>query len=130
MGLESVLWIVIGLVMAWAALVAVLWLLRPKDIGLGELVGIVPDVLRLIRDLIRDGGTPLDVRVALVFLLLWLISPIDLVPEFIPVIGPFDDVVVAVVVLRYTRRRLGLEPLRQRWRGSDAAFALVVRVLG
>lgn len=90
----------------------------------------VPDVLRLIRDLIADRPTPLGVRVALVGLLAWLISPIDLVPEFIPVLGPLDDVIVAVLVLRYARRRLGIDELRRRWRGSEAGFALVGRVIG
>ena len=51
-------------------------------------------------------------------LLVWLISPIDLVPEFIPVLGPLDDVIVAVVVLRYVRRRLGDEEIRRRWPGT------------
>ena len=70
------------------------------------------------------------VRLALTFLLAWIVNPIDLIPEFIPVIGPLDDVVVAVLVLRYVRGRIGLEELRERWRGTDAGFALLTGVLG
>jgi uncharacterized membrane protein YkvA (DUF1232 family) len=121
--------IILGLVLVWIALLVVLWLIRPRDVRAGELVRLVPDILRLVRDLIGDGSVPRGVRVALVGLLVWLISPIDLIPEFIPVLGPLDDVIVAVVVLRYVRRRLGAEELRRRWRGTDAGWALVERLL-
>jgi uncharacterized membrane protein YkvA (DUF1232 family) len=122
--------IVVGLVAAWALFILVLWVFRPRDVALGELVRLVPDVLRLVRDLLSDGTTPLSVRLALAGLLVWLISPIDLIPEFIPVLGPLDDVVVAVLVLRYVRRRLGLEGLRRRWRGTAEGFTLLTGVLG
>ncbi|HUR16181.1 MAG TPA: YkvA family protein, partial [Candidatus Limnocylindrales bacterium] len=58
------------------------------------------------------------------------ISPIDLVPEFIPVLGPLDDVVVAVVAMRFVRRRIGTEALMARWPGSVDGFALLTRVIG
>jgi uncharacterized membrane protein YkvA (DUF1232 family) len=72
----------------------------------------------------------LRVKVALVLLLAWLISPIDLIPEFIPILGPLDDVVVAVLVLRYVRRKVGLEGLRSRWPGTPEGFALLSRIIG
>ena len=130
MDLGPILAVVASLVVVWALLLLVLWLVRPRDVGLRALVAIVPDVLRLVRDLIADRSTPLGVRVALVGLLAWLVSPIDLVPEFIPVLGPLDDVIVAVLVLRYVRRRLGSAELARRWRGSEAGFALLGRVIG
>ena len=77
-----------------------------------------------------DRSAPRGVRVALVILLVWLISPIDLIPEFIPVLGPLDDVVVAVVAMRYVRRRIGVDDLRRRWAGTDDGFALLLRVIG
>jgi uncharacterized membrane protein YkvA (DUF1232 family) len=122
--------IVVVLVAAWALFILVLWMLRPRDAPLPELLRVVPDVLRLVRDLLADRSTPPAVRLALAGLLAWLISPIDLIPEFIPVLGPLDDVVVAVLVLRYVRRRLGEAELRRRWRGSEDGFALLTGVLG
>jgi len=119
-----------SIVAIWVLLLLVLWVVRPRDVGLGALVAIVPDVLRLVRDLIADRSTPRVVRVALVGLLAWLISPIDLIPEFVPVLGPLDDVIVAVLVLRYVRRRLGSAELRRQWRGSEAGFALLGRLIG
>jgi uncharacterized membrane protein YkvA (DUF1232 family) len=120
----------VGVLATWAALLILLWLIRPRNVPVRELLSVVPDVLRLIRDLIADRSTPLHVRAALVGLLAWMVSPIDLIPEFIPVLGPLDDVIVAVFVLRYVQRELGQAELRRRWRGSDPAFAVLVRVLG
>jgi Protein of unknown function (DUF1232) len=128
--LSPVLAVVVGLVAVWAVLLALFWLLRPQGVPVRELLGIVPDVLRLIRSLVADRSVPLDVRVVLVGLSLWIISPIDLIPEFIPVLGPLDDVVVAVVAMRYVRRRLGAAELRSRWAGSPDGFAMLVRVIG
>ncbi len=122
--------LVVGLLAIWVALVVVLWLVRPRGVGARELVRVVPDVVRLVRNLIGDPTAPRGVRLALVGLLVWLISPIDLIPEFIPVLGPLDDVIVAVLVLRYVQRRLGTAELRRRWAGSDDGFALLERVLG
>jgi uncharacterized membrane protein YkvA (DUF1232 family) len=127
---RAIVGIVVALLAAWALLVAVLWAVRPRDVGLTELVRIVPDVLRLVRDLLADGTTPLPVRLALAGLLAWIISPIDLIPEFIPVLGPLDDVIVTVLVLRYVGRRLGREELRRRWHGTADGFALLAGVLG
>jgi uncharacterized membrane protein YkvA (DUF1232 family) len=108
----------------------VLWILRPRDVGARELLRVVPDLLRLLRSIVGDRSAPWDVRVVLVLLVAWILSPIDLIPEFIPVLGPLDDVVVAVLAMRYTRRRMGIEDLRSRWVGSTEGFALVERVLG
>ena len=110
--------------------VALLWVLRPRDARIGDVVRVVPDIVRLCRDLLTDGKSPLGVRVAIAGLLVYLINPIDLVPEFIPILGPLDDVVVAILVLRYVRRRLGTDGLRARWRGTPDGFALVGSVMG
>lgn len=125
-----ILGIVVSLLVLWTLILLLLFLFRPKGVPLRELIRVVPDVIRLLRAVIGDRSAPLDVRGVLVFLLLWILSPIDLIPEFIPVLGPLDDVIVAVVALRYTRRRLGIEDLRRRWTGSDDGFGLLVRLIG
>lgn len=121
--------IILTLVVLWVVLIVVLWLIRPRDVRAMDLIRIVPDILRLTRNVIVDPTAPRGVRIALVVLLGWLISPIDLIPEFIPVLGPLDDVIVAIVVLRYVRRRLGAEDLRRRWTGTPEGWALVERIL-
>jgi uncharacterized membrane protein YkvA (DUF1232 family) len=127
---ELVVAIVVGLAVLWVAFLVLFWLLRPKGVSARELVGIVPDVVRLLGAIVSDRTTPLDVRAVVVVLGVWIVSPIDLIPEFIPVIGPLDDVVVAVVSMRYVRRRLGSDELRRRWTGSPQGFATLSRVIG
>ena len=122
--------IALSVIAVWVALLVIFWLLRPKDVPIREIAAIIPDALRLIRSLIADKSTPWDVRVVLVGLLAWILSPIDLIPEFIPLLGPLDDVIVAVVAMRYVRRRVGVEDLRRRWVGSPESFALLLRVVG
>lgn len=119
-----------SLAAVWLAFVAILCAFRPRDVRLGQLVRIVPDVLRLLRSLIGDRTSPLGVRVAVGGLLLWFLNPVDLIPEFIPVLGPLDDVVVAVLVLRYVRRRLGDDELRRRWSGTPEGYGLLSGILG
>ena len=130
MDVSALLAVLLGLVLLWAAVLVVFWFLRPQDVPLREIVNVVPEVLRLIRALLVDRTVPLDVRLVLVVLLVWIISPIDLIPEFIPVLGPLDDVVVAVVAMRYVRRRLGVDALRARWVGTPDGFVLLLQVIG
>ncbi len=128
--LRPILLVVLAIAAVWIAFLGLLWVLRPRGTSLRELVAVVPDLLRLLRGLVGDGTTPLDVRIVIVVLVAWIVSPIDLIPEFIPVLGPADDIVVAVVALRYVRRRLGSAALRDRWPGSPEGFEILARVIG
>jgi uncharacterized membrane protein YkvA (DUF1232 family) len=122
--------VAVGLLILWAALLVLFWVLRPKGVAARELIRVVPDLVRMLRSLVADPGSPLDVRLVLVGLLAWIVSPIDLIPEFIPVLGPLDDVLVAIVALRYVRRRIGVNQMRARWPGTDDGFALLGTVVG
>ena len=122
--------VLVGLGLVWLLFIALLWALRPRDARLRDLVRAVPDIIRLCRDVFADRSAPRGVRIAIAGLLVYLINPIDLIPEFIPVLGPLDDVIVAVLVLRYIRRRVGTEELRARWRGSEDGFGLLQTVMG
>ena len=130
MDLSLVLGVLVALALVWASMLLLFWLARPRGVGARELIRLVPDVVRLLRAIAGDSSAPLDVRIVLVGFGLWIISPIDLIPEFIPVLGPLDDVVVAVAALRYTRRRLGTADLECRWRGTPEGFAVLARVMG
>ncbi|MEA2537690.1 MAG: hypothetical protein QOF11_1924 [Chloroflexota bacterium] len=115
---------------AWSVLVAVLWLHRPSRELAGFTIRLVPDLVRLVRALLADGTTPRSVKAALVGLLFYLLSPFDLVPDFLPVIGSLDDLILSALVLRWAGRRVGLEGLRAHWSGSQEGFALLLRLLG
>jgi uncharacterized membrane protein YkvA (DUF1232 family) len=66
-------------------------------------------------------------KIALAIGAVWLASPIDLVPEFIPIAGPLDDAIVAGLVLRYVLRSTERSVLDTHWRGDPRALA---RLLG
>jgi uncharacterized membrane protein YkvA (DUF1232 family) len=114
----------------WALVVVVVWRSAPAGASAVDVVRLLPDVLRMTAGLARDPGTPRSCKVALGGLAVWLASPIDLIPEFVPVIGPLDDIVVTAIVLRWVGRRVGLDALRAHWPGSDEGFGLVLRLLG
>lgn len=122
--------VLVSLVALWVACLVVFWLFRPKGVPVREIVAVTPDVLRLLRALITDRTVPWDVRIVLIGLVAWILSPIDLIPEFIPVLGPLDDVVVAIVAFRYVRRRVGIGALERRWPGTPDGFALLRRIIG
>lgn len=130
MNLSSIVGIIVALVALWAVLLLLFRALRPRGVSVREIVGVVPDLLRLLRSVIGDRSAPLDVRLILIGLMAWILSPIDLIPEFIPVLGPLGDVVVAVVAMRYVRRCVGIADLRSRWVGTPEGFALLLRVIG
>lgn len=56
-----------------------------------------------------------------------VLSPLDLIPEFLPVIGPLDDIVVVAVALRYAARRIPRAILLEAWPGEPA---LIEQLLG
>ena len=127
---EVLVAVVAGLVINWLAVVVALLVVRPRGSLLKESVRLLPDLLRLLRDLATDRSQPRGVRVRLGLLIGYLALPFDLVPDFLPVVGYADDVVVVVWTLRSVVRRVGLEELRRHWRGSDDGFEALRRVAG
>jgi uncharacterized membrane protein YkvA (DUF1232 family) len=75
-----------------------------------------------------DKSLPLGVRVRLWLLLAYLAVPIDLIPDFIPVLGYADDTVVVTAVLRSVVRRAGLPAVRAHWPGTEDGFAALRRL--
>jgi uncharacterized membrane protein YkvA (DUF1232 family) len=123
--------IVVGsLLLLWLLLLAALWRARPDDLTARGALRLLPDVLRLVRRLAADRALPGAVRIRLWLLLAYLVSPLDLVPDFIPVIGYADDVVVVAWALRSVVRRAGREALIRHWPGEPAGLAAVGRLAG
>ncbi len=119
-----------GLLVAWLALIVVLLIARPRGGVLREALRILPDLLRLLPRLAADRALPHRVRVGLTVLLAYLASPIDLIPDFIPVLGYADDAVVVAVALRWVVRRAGVEAVRRNWPGTEDGFAVLCRITG
>ena len=106
------------------ALVVVTWLLmivlaRRLPPGVAkDLAGFLPDCVTAMRVLRKDPRVPRRAKVAVVVAMLWVLSPIDLIPEFLPVIGPLDDVIAVALLLRYAGRTVPRQVLVDAWPGD------------
>lgn len=127
---EVLLGTVVVLAAGWLALVAVLWRLRPNALTAREAIRFVPDVARLARRLAKDPTMPPNLRIRLWLLLGYLIMPIDLIPDIIPVIGYADDVIIVILVLRSVLRVAGREAIERHWSGSPDGLFAVLRLVG
>ncbi len=109
-------WLVIGLVgltVSWVVMIILAHRLPP---GLAkDLATVLPACATTARRLRKDPRVPKRVKFAVGFAGLWVLSPIDLIPEFLPVIGPLDDIVVVALALRYAARRVPPEALIEAW---------------
>jgi uncharacterized membrane protein YkvA (DUF1232 family) len=123
-------WLLIGglaLVVLWLVAVLVLLLLGRKTLA-RELITLLPNLVRLFRGLIGDERVPRSSKALLLLGAVWLASPIDLIPEFLPVIGGIDDAVVAGLVLRHVVKRAGPDVVKDHWRGDPRTLGLLLRV--
>lgn len=120
----------LGLAGCWLALVVAVWRARPERSVVPDALRVIPDVVRLARDLCCDRTLPRRLRARLWFLVLYLVMPIDVVPDFIPVIGYADDAAVVILVLRSVVRMAGEDALVHHWRGSSQGLVLVRRLAG
>ena len=82
---------------------------------LRDVAAFLPACVTAARRLRRDPRVPRRAKVALLVAVLWVISPIDLIPEFLPVIGPLDDVIAVVLLLRYAGRSIPRPVLLEAW---------------
>jgi uncharacterized membrane protein YkvA (DUF1232 family) len=93
-----------------------------------RLATLLPNLVRLFHALVRDSRVPRSSKVLLGFAMAWFVWPIDLVPEFIPVLGPLDDVVVAALVLHHVLRKAGPDVIAEHWSGDQASLGILLRV--
>jgi uncharacterized membrane protein YkvA (DUF1232 family) len=95
-----------------------------------EIALLLPNLLLLFKDLARDPRVPRGSKALLAVGALWFASPIDLIPEFIPVLGPLDDAVVAALILRHLLRTAGPDVITEHWRGDPATLQKLLRLSG
>jgi uncharacterized membrane protein YkvA (DUF1232 family) len=126
------LWSLVGigaLLLVYAALVLALVLAGRRE-SARALAGFVPDCIVLCGRLLRDPRVPRRKKLLLVGLAGYLALPFDLVPDFIPIAGQLDDVVVVALVLRSLLRGGGEPLVRAHWPGPESTLALVLRLAG
>jgi uncharacterized membrane protein YkvA (DUF1232 family) len=107
--------VVAGVVLVVSSCVLSVLVARLPHGQLRDLARFLPACVTLLRRLRTDPRVPCGVKVAVVVAVLWVLSPIDLLPEFLPVIGPLDDVVVVALALRYAGRRVPRDVLLEAW---------------
>jgi uncharacterized membrane protein YkvA (DUF1232 family) len=118
-----VLTIALGLALTYVVLLGALLVTRPRGNLLAEALRLLPDLLRLLRRLAGDASVPRAARVRLWLLLGYLAIPIDLVPDFVPVLGYADDAIIVSLVLRSVVRHAGAPVVRRHWPGTDDGLA-------
>ena len=122
-------WLVISAVLAAAVYATFVgWLLltgRRQDAR--ALAGFIPDCLVLFRRLLADQRVPRRSRLLIIAMIAYLAMPIDLVPDFIPIAGQLDDLILVAVVLRAVLRAGGPDLLREHWPGPATSLATITR---
>lgn len=130
---QILLGVAAGLVLIWVALIVALYAVARREddpARLRDTLRLIPDLLRLLRRLAADPTLPRGLRWRLGALLGYLIMPIDLVPDFIPVVGYADDALIVAMVLRSVVRTAGVEALDAHWTGTPQGLTAVKRLAG
>ena len=123
--LQAILIAVAVVVGSWLVLIVLARRLPPGVAK--DLAGFLPDCVTAARTLRRDPRVPRRARIAVLIAVLWVLSPIDLIPEFLPIIGPLDDIIVVALLLRYAGRSVPRQVLLEAWPGDRR---LIERLLG
>jgi len=121
-------WLVVAVAVCvglYAVLVVGL-LLAGRRADARAVAGFVPDCVVLFKRLLGEPGLAGRRKLALVLLLAYLVSPIDLIPDFIPILGQLDDAIVVVLVLRYVLRGADRDALRRLWPGPESSLEAVL----
>ena len=130
---EAIAAVVGGLLLVYAVLLLLLWAYarrHPETVSMKDALRLLPDLLRLLRRLLADRTLAMGLRIRLALLLAYLLSPIDLVPDFVPVIGYADDVIIVALVLRSVFARAGADTLQKHWPGTPEGLQLILRLAG
>ena len=121
--------LVVSIVVLWVALATALYLARPRNGAGVDLMGSVPKVARLVWSLAHDRSLPRTVRWRLWFAFAYCVQPINLIPDFIPVIGFVDNIVILTWALRSTVNRAGNDTVIRNWTGTHDELASLYRIM-
>ena len=122
-------WILLAIAALYAGLVGALLAAAPRA-DAAAIARLVPDCIVLVRRLVRDPRVPRRQRWLLGGLVVYLVMPVDLVPDFVPVAGQLDDAVIIALVLRGLLRSAGPGLMREHWPGPTALLVPLLRFAG
>lgn len=121
-------WILVAVTivaLSWVVMIILAKRLPPGSAK--DLATVLPACITTVRRLRTDPRVPRSAKVVVALAGLWVLSPIDLIPEFLPVIGPLDDVVVVALALRFAAKRVPHDAIRAAW---PADQRILDRLLG
>ena len=127
---RAVFALLLGILALWLSLVVFLLVSRPRGLGLEGILRLLPDTLRLLKRLATDARLPRILRVQLYLVFGYLAFPIDLSPDFVPVLGHVDDVIIVVLLLRSIVKRAGPDTLRRHWGGTKQGLEALFKAAG
>ncbi len=124
--------VLVSLATAFGAAIAVLLVAAvvaaPRGMPPADLLRVYPDLVRLLVSLSKDKQVARPVRWRLLVALAYNAQPFNLIPDFIPVIGLVDNVVITAWAIRSAIRKSGVDIVLSHWRGSPASFSLLCRL--
>jgi uncharacterized membrane protein YkvA (DUF1232 family) len=126
---RTLLVVVGALVALWLAFLVFVAIAKPDDTNLRDTLRLLPDIVRLVRRLVADRSIPRRTRWLVWALLAYLVSPIDVIPDFVPVLGYADDAIITSLVLRHVIRRAGTAKVAENWPGTQEGLVVLQRLL-
>ena len=96
---------------------------------ISEATGMVPQLVKLIWRLLKDPRVPVRTKMAVGAAVAYLVSPVDLIPEFIPVVGLADDLLLIALVIRHMVETAGEEVVLEHWDGSRDLLEVIRSIL-
>lgn len=122
--------VAVGVSLALYAIGVVVFYAMGRRSAARGLAGFIPDLLVLVQGLLRDPRVPRSRKLLLAALVLYLALPFDIVPDFIPVAGALDDVLLVALVLRSLVKEAGRGVVEDNWRGPPESLAAVLKAAG
>jgi uncharacterized membrane protein YkvA (DUF1232 family) len=118
--------IALGALLSIYAVAIVALLIAGRKTAAAEIVRLLPNFAVLFKGLMGDSRVPRSSKALLLFGAAWIASPIDLIPELVPFLGPLDDAVVVALIVRRLARSAGSEVVQEHWRGHPDTIALLL----
>ena len=100
-----------------------------RGVDAREVARFIPDCIVLLKRLLGDPRVPRRAKIAVALLIPYLAWPLDLVPDFIPVVGQLDDAIFVAAAVAYVARTAGRNVVKELWPGSDRGLQIVVAII-
>lgn len=122
--------IILGAVLGLYLLFILVLVVLGKRSQARAIAGFIPDCILLFKRLVQDPRMSRRYKLELGLLIGYLALPIDLIPDFIPVAGQLDDVIIVAVVLRRVIKRVGVKVIKEHWAGPISSLNVILGLSG